>query len=1143
MDIIRTSAATAAAARLSPKNAGGFVFARGLYKRTPNTPTGGQYKTNVNRTKTKKWVEAKVQSYDGDDWGADEYDDEPPEDEVPPPPPPPPKPLGPRLPGSNPSSQPPTPQSAVHSIHSGKPYSASASPAPSPGLKGPSGPPALQIQTQAQSQSPTVAPENPRPDHAGPSNAPAPITAPSGASAEQVASPQSAGVPQSGATASSVYSQPSARNVSSPVTDRRMSPAPQSASGPVPTRFPPRKSSMGQQAAPDLSEIVRPGSGPDLVQGKPWREGRPASPLGPRSPDGQPNKPSFIRPADIYKRMGEEKEKERLSMDSNRPSLDSLGARGSERSSSPLKTDSDQRPASFGRDEDGADRTRSANQVLTPVAERKSEHGFDGMVSGAQQPNVSEGPKPVIGADEDGDLRRFSTSPKLPDLARMSLFGEDLFSNPSGFLADAPPMPTIPDRDSESPEQETPSISKKPVVLPTQAASDTSSEASAKEGGLKLAQTTSSDRKSLDAAKAVESKDVVDTTTTSAADVLAPPRPSLPGKWVTETGATPGETPGEPSKDLSGIGAPSAARDADTANPPGARQVQAGDIGTDESSDDDDGLTSTRSPDALPPINTSSRPAPAVEDKAIMPPPVLAESTKPQAQDATPTTATSEVPPTAPLNTRRSEIFPSDYVPPQSLERISTMSTTTNSPVKESDKLREEIIRTLSPVKASDDFAEASAARDAGLAGRNTTRESTYLNDVYGDYWSAEDRPEDEALEGTALETVDEAESEKSSEPATALREAAPAVPPPTETKPEVAAIPVLSPPVLSPPALNPQSPQRDQVPQPEPQKLTLGRQRFSWEMDTEETAAPQQPAPPAQQDPAEHEPKSLGIGPSSMTPPAGSPTEQGASQIQAARDPEDLSPKISLLSSAAPGPGVGPDQLSPVSAMTEQKSPPLSTEPHRLSLADEKSQIQHGSSLVSPAPPPYEHPALSKGSSTPQSAASPVTAAPPTDLDRIVTFRQIMSYPTPAERIATYEETRRQFAEANSGLADWLGGMRSQPEHAGASASMREAVVAALVSPTAAGGAGAESLPYFQQYLNASSPTTAAAGPSGPRPATAGGHLHHGHGNAASQFGPSSEFRHSSGQAAAKSKEFLQTAGKMSKGLFNKGKNKLRAL
>ncbi|KAL7922758.1 hypothetical protein ACQKWADRAFT_312654 [Trichoderma austrokoningii] len=38
--------------------------------------SSASYQVNVRRNKTRKWVEAKVQNYDGDDWGADEYDDE-----------------------------------------------------------------------------------------------------------------------------------------------------------------------------------------------------------------------------------------------------------------------------------------------------------------------------------------------------------------------------------------------------------------------------------------------------------------------------------------------------------------------------------------------------------------------------------------------------------------------------------------------------------------------------------------------------------------------------------------------------------------------------------------------------------------------------------------------------------------------------------------------------------------------------------------------------------------------------------------------------------------------------------------------------------------------------------------------------------
>lgn len=56
-----------------------------------NSGSGKQqpsFQTNVNRAKTKRWVEAKSYSYDGDDWGDDEYDEYDPSPPPPPPPPP-----------------------------------------------------------------------------------------------------------------------------------------------------------------------------------------------------------------------------------------------------------------------------------------------------------------------------------------------------------------------------------------------------------------------------------------------------------------------------------------------------------------------------------------------------------------------------------------------------------------------------------------------------------------------------------------------------------------------------------------------------------------------------------------------------------------------------------------------------------------------------------------------------------------------------------------------------------------------------------------------------------------------------------------------------------------------------------------------
>ena len=57
-----------------------------------NSPISGSgtpvsFRANVNRTKTKRWVEAKQVSYDGDDWGDDDDDDDDYEEEPPPVPP------------------------------------------------------------------------------------------------------------------------------------------------------------------------------------------------------------------------------------------------------------------------------------------------------------------------------------------------------------------------------------------------------------------------------------------------------------------------------------------------------------------------------------------------------------------------------------------------------------------------------------------------------------------------------------------------------------------------------------------------------------------------------------------------------------------------------------------------------------------------------------------------------------------------------------------------------------------------------------------------------------------------------------------------------------------------------------------------
>ncbi|KAH8907563.1 hypothetical protein BR93DRAFT_552696 [Coniochaeta sp. PMI_546] len=423
---------------------------------SPDVPSGpaSQYKANVNRTKTRKWVEAKTVDYGGDDWGGD-YDDEPAEPE--PQSQPPPKPHGPRSTAALSNSQPPSP-AGPRPLQTTGLTARQASPAvsSSPGLRTPVGAPALHIQTQQHSaaQPPTIDTESPW-RQGPPSRGSTP-----GIERQREMSPHVVGVPQS-ATTSSVYSavaefgQLYGDRGASPgpfqgQRQRTMSPGPQSASSSVPARFPRRKSSLGQHDAPadtvysptqegSTRQIgSRPGSshtnaGPIMSPNKPWMVEetvggpRSASPSGSmRSPTTTGKPLPFVRPADIYKKLEEEKEKVRRSVDSGRPSMDSLGlGRGSEtasnlRAQSPAGTsqntrqtheqgqvqpDSDAtspgltrvadvpfteevpveskegKESALRRDNDETITPRGARPGLPTVAERKSEYGIEGLIA------------------------------------------------------------------------------------------------------------------------------------------------------------------------------------------------------------------------------------------------------------------------------------------------------------------------------------------------------------------------------------------------------------------------------------------------------------------------------------------------------------------------------------------------------------------------------------------------------------------------------------------------------------------------------------------------------------------------------------------------------------------------------------------
>ncbi|KAF2795510.1 hypothetical protein K505DRAFT_11427 [Melanomma pulvis-pyrius CBS 109.77] len=327
----------------------------------PNLFPAGQppsFKTNVNRSKTKKWVEAKPYSYDGDDWGdVDEYDEYG-ADQEPQPPPQPAAVAGLRQPGSRFEQ---SPRSFTDPQHQGFPQ------------------PARRNSFEAG--------EEHRAFSAGTHQPQKPYEQPTYGAPSQSAGIVHPAHRQASAAESDTSDTPQHRRdflpaALPPPLQTKISPTPGSASGsPLNPKYPIRKSSIGQIDSPGA---ISP------------REGTPSNPTKPLP---------FIRPADIYKRVEEERQRERTaSMDSSRPSLDSLSSRPREDTTSPG-------PDALGRSADPA----KSLQPLETVSEGRSEY----------QPNYNAAAQ----SQQSQSQSDYSFQPpSLPQVRRISAFDNDFWS-------------------------------------------------------------------------------------------------------------------------------------------------------------------------------------------------------------------------------------------------------------------------------------------------------------------------------------------------------------------------------------------------------------------------------------------------------------------------------------------------------------------------------------------------------------------------------------------------------------------------------------------------------------------------------------------------------------------------------------------
>ncbi|QSZ32146.1 hypothetical protein DSL72_001716 [Monilinia vaccinii-corymbosi] len=1269
-----------------------------------NTPIS--YRANVNRQKTKKWTEAKKIDYGGDDWGGDDdydlYDAYGNQLEPEPAPASASRPTGLRQPGQGLAS--PTgvlqdrgqkrygdiqsasvgralnrrnsfdaddetrnfsnatirqgpvapitspPQPADPSTTPATPFSqGGAGDGRNP--RNPSGPPSLHILTQQPSPTGLRKPvsASTAPPEASDNNEPLPSRTRTNTIDSSILSAVSLNT-LSDYEASRDYS-PSA--VPAPLTMRPL-PAPQSAPSEVPTnRFPARKSSLRTRGTE--AQRIHQRSQETLAKSLLISSGRSAS-LGaaaqstgtPGASDAQPL--PFIRPADIYRRVEEEKhERGRSPLDSARPSMDSIVLESSsdrsnspgqgvihERSSSDSFGPGNQGRYSFG--EEGSESGRRLMPILEPVEERKSEYGFDGLDASEMPSSGKEMSNPPAETNVG--------SPQLPDLHRISVFGADLFFTQPKLDGAAPPTETITEQpEPKSPEdlnqsddtslRSQPSLGFRSVV--NQAFDSTGDNsvpptpASKAESDVKRSDSESTGTSGISPIMSRGSSTTVadnrnrEVSTPAIMELVepsSPPSPNVKHESAEETlppnfipghrrdistpspGNSPARTPdlGDASKRISmgeqariSSASPddptqdeSDQADDESARPvlgrevsfrpqlPGGWQsytttatmstVQPESVRAPSPQMSGDPIQDIAAVDLAPTTTKHSLPASSLDaarvtlgvesdsmptpdpngnvHSAMIPHPELVptleeaspeiESRSDVAVESIPTESPaplpakyawpfndeviSEKPPNPILDLQQTD----EHLPPSPPPVLPTIDA--GSLVEESEKLRKEIIRSLSPRPSEAELANHHLRERLDSHNADQPRESAYLTDVYDDYWD---------------DTVDEEQSS------------------PIATTSSLAMAPVEQALPADMPEIRPLSSHRISKKQTRPALPT----RFSWERSKEGMEPPDIDPPEPPRSHVEIPIENIDAPDADIQqidPEPYMEKEVLQEPLQGGHHPERdaaLGTSVAILEGGA-------------AATTLQTSHIESPPTVNVSLARENDQPQSASHPITPAHE-NEQPALGSArdlpidplGSNPHSPAnipSPFLAReavpsrlgpanPPrtSNLDKILTFKEIAAMKNVHERVKAFDETRERFAAMDSGLHEWILALKAeQPEHDDVTESYRAFRSSAPTGSTrrnTKSGLGVLHSPYHQHTTSPSQSSTPASRPG-----------QNGSSGIQQGFTPA-HAKITTQQVQAKGKEFLHTAGifggkagkagfQAGKGLLAKGKNRLRA-
>ena len=256
--------------------------------------------------------------------------------------------------------------------------------------------------------------------------------------------------------------------------------------------YPPRKSSLSH-AQPSPEGFATPAE-------------TPSSMAEAAKPKADPKPLPFIRPADIYKRMEEEKEKERRSVDSSRPGLESIipRTRAGSTGAQSFTSEGTERPNVPNEGPKDTDSARRLKVTLDPVPERKSEYGFENMFenAGVDHPSVnrpsdtanSSPPEPISASSDYSDrasavslpptdpasdppgrseIQSQTSKPSLPAVGRFSGFGTDFLDMAAKRAGKYPDNGSLTAASDRSPAS--------PSTIPTQSANQRDYTASEKD--------------------------------------------------------------------------------------------------------------------------------------------------------------------------------------------------------------------------------------------------------------------------------------------------------------------------------------------------------------------------------------------------------------------------------------------------------------------------------------------------------------------------------------------------------------------------------------------------------------------------------------------------------------------------------------